>query len=288
MSVLRINIYALCEPDGAIRYIGRTSKSLERRLSQHLIESRQGCRTHKCNWIRSLLSSGKIPLIQIVGVIDGDGMKEEIAWIKYFRDEGVKLVNQTDGGDGMVGYKYSEEDRQKMSESRKGKKRPTLIGRHLSLETRKKIGEAAKGRPCWLKGKHHSLESRKKMSEARMGEKHPNWGKHFSKEICKRMSNAQKGKTLSLEHRLKIGLAFKGRVMSEEQKRKISEANKLGWNDPIIRDRRIKSATGKKFSDESRKKMSESARIRFARLGGIKNASNFDPIVGTIPIRAIA
>ena len=73
-------------------------------------------------------------------------------------------------------------------------------------------------------------ESRKKLSETRKGENNPNYGK-----------------TLSEEHRKKIGKAMKGKTLSEKTKQKMSEATK-GENNPMY---------GKKHTEESKQKMSE-------------------------------
>ena len=67
-----------------------------------------------------------------------------------------------------------------------------------------------------FKGKHHSLESKKKLSEINKGEKHPFFGKHHTEESKKKMREAAKGKTLSEDH-----------------KKKLSEANKIRNKDRI-------------------------------------------------------
>ncbi len=64
-----------------------------------------------------------------------------------------------------------------MSEVKKGEKHP-LYGKHLSLETRKRMSEANKGKHN--KGKPRSLETRKKISEAHKG-------KHHSEETRRKM-----------------------------------------------------------------------------------------------------
>ena len=85
------------------------------------------------------------------------------------------------------------------------------LDKPLSEDTRRKLSEANKGKPSWMKGKHHSEESCKKMSESRKGKQHsedtrlkisealtgkPTWikGKHHSEESRKKMSEANKGK----------------------------------------------------------------------------------------------
>ena len=57
----------------------------------------------------------------------------------------------------------------------------------ISVETRKKMSEA-------LKGKQFSAEHRKKLSEALSGENNPLFGKHHSEETRQKMSEANKGK----------------------------------------------------------------------------------------------
>lgn len=78
-------------------------------------------------------------------------------------------------------------------------------GCKTSDETKRKIGEANKG-------KHRSEEAKRKMSEAKKGEKHPLFGKHLPEETKRKLSDVHKGK----HH-------------SEETKRKMAEATKAYW-----------------------------------------------------------
>jgi hypothetical protein len=241
---MRTKIYSLQDENGNIRYIGKTIKNLSKRFSAHLFEARNGLKNHRCNWIRSVLSRGKWPLIFLIGEVEGDGSKEEIAWIKYFREENVKLVNGTLGGEGMTGHNPTEEQLQKMSKAQKG--------RTCSEETRRKMSEARKGEKNWNYGKHASMETRRKLSEAQKG-KYPsqetrkklsealkgnknyfygkhlspwNFGKHLSLETRRKLSEAHKGKSLSEEHRCNISMRLKGHLVSENTRRKISESKK--------------------------------------------------------------
>ena len=75
-----------------------------------------------------------------------------------------------------------------------------------------------------------------RISKAHKGEKNPMFGKKISEEQKKKISEAHKGKHLSEEH-----------------KRKLSEAQKGEKNHNY----------GKQLSDETRKKMSEAAKRRF-------------------------
>lgn len=42
-------------------------------------------------------------------------------WISFLRESGIVLYNQTDGGDGLAGLKFTDEHRQRISNSSKGK-----------------------------------------------------------------------------------------------------------------------------------------------------------------------
>jgi group I intron endonuclease len=80
------------------------------------------------------------------------------------------LCNLTDGGEGSVGFKHTEEFKKRLSESRKGvKPKNTRKGFIVTEETREKIRLANTGKfkgdknPYY--GKKHSDEVRKKMSD---------------------------------------------------------------------------------------------------------------------------
>ena len=69
------------------------------------------------------------------------------------------LRNKTDGGEGVSGHIYTEEQRQKITQSK--------LGKNFGM-----IGENHH-----MYGKTHTTEARKKMSEKVSGEKHPMYGK---------------------------------------------------------------------------------------------------------------
>lgn len=98
-------------------------------------------------------------------------------------------------------------------------------GKKLSEETKKKIGEASRGR-------HHSEETKKRLSESLKGEKNPNYGKHLSEETKRKLSESCKN-------------------VSDETRKKLSEANK-GENNSFY---------GKHHSDETKKKIGEKNKV---------------------------
>ena len=112
----------------------------------------------------------------------------EMFWIEQIECVAPKGYNLTQGGEGGI---PSDESRQKMSKSQKG--------RTFSDEHKRKLSEAGKG-------KKHTNKSKRKMSESK------------------------KGKTYSDEHKRKISESKKGKKHTDEHKRKISEANKGNTN----------------------------------------------------------
>lgn len=78
-----------------------------------------------------------------------------------------KGYNLTNGGDGMVEFRHTEESKKKMSQSHKGKytgENNPFFGRHHSKEAKQKNGEAHRK-------ENLSNETLRKMSEAKKGKK---------------------------------------------------------------------------------------------------------------------
>lgn len=97
-------IYALIDPrSNRIRYIGKTYKSLEKRLRQHLKdsysdkESNQG----KRDWILSLKRIQLVPKIKLIEVVppETNWQEREKFWIAYY-GEFCDLLNKNSGGGG--------------------------------------------------------------------------------------------------------------------------------------------------------------------------------------------
>lgn len=122
----------------------------------------------------------------------------------------TEVYNVTDGGEGALGYKPTEETLKKLSESHIGKKSGNK-GNIYSEEIRKKISDSKKkyvGELNPFYGKKHSPESIKKMSDAKRGmysgEKNPMFGVS--------LSSPNKGKKMSDEQRKKISESLKGNI----------------------------------------------------------------------------
>lgn len=108
-----------------------------------------------------------------------------------------------------------------------------LDGVHKSLHHRGKTGLRGTSNPFY--GKTHSTETRDRISRTRKGT--PAWNRGIPRsEAAKekmrqksRMAYAIRTEEEQLKINLKISLAGRGRVFSEEHKRKISAARKAYW-----------------------------------------------------------
>jgi hypothetical protein len=110
---MKTNIYFLTSSEDStkIRYIGKTSWEISKRLKAHLDKGRLQFNHYKSKWIKSAIKNKFNIEITLIGEVEGDGCKEEIAYIAYGRAEGWKLANMTDGGEGIGGYKWTEQAR---------------------------------------------------------------------------------------------------------------------------------------------------------------------------------
>lgn len=170
MSTTKAWIYGLKDPQtGEIRYVGKALTPEIRRLS-HIRNAKKWDKSHKGNWIKSLLKKGMAPsLVLLRETDDSKWQQDEMELIAFGRANGWPLTNMTSGGDGFHGM--SDDIKAKISAAHKGKR--------LSLKTRKAISKRRKGVPTTL-GFHHSAESRAKMSASHAGKPSGRKGKKLT------------------------------------------------------------------------------------------------------------
>ena len=166
-------------------------------------------------------------------------------------------------------HKVSEETRRHMCESQRIRRKNTVV----SEETKKKISESNKGRPGMIGenhpmyGKHHSDESKKKMSDAIKANPTSYWkGKSLSEEHRRKLSESGKGKHSGENN------GMYGKHLSEEQKRKMGESLKAAWTDELRKRQSEKFSGenapmyGKHHSEEAKKKISDSHKGKPSKL----------------------
>lgn len=106
-------IYVLRDPrDGAVRYVGKTSKSLAARYWQHTGRAaNRAIDTYCARWIRGLIAAGLAPIMEQVDAAGADWSAREAFWITHYREAGARLTNLTRGGEGAPGLKMTAEQR---------------------------------------------------------------------------------------------------------------------------------------------------------------------------------
>lgn len=120
---MKVNIYVLIDPTTSkIRYIGRTTNSLNTRLVGHISKSKIG-KTHKDFWIQKLLKSGHIPIIKLYTVIIGwkESHKYEQQLINKALKFGFILTNTDDRGEGCLNKQITNIQKLKISNTLKNK-----------------------------------------------------------------------------------------------------------------------------------------------------------------------
>lgn len=241
---ITVTVYGLSSSeDGKIRYVGQTTEPLSKRLIHHHYDAKKLTRIHKSNWIRSVIERGfKVQIIPLQE--EAPLHAAEIEWIAKLRAQGYDLVNTTNGGEGVFGYRKTPEQLAAWAAKMRGRTSPrkgvTLseetrakisaaqIGKEIPVETRMKISAALRGRPkspehaakvaAARRGERRgplSAEIRAKLSAANLGRKH-------TPESRARMSTAQTGRTFSAETKALWSLQRTGAVLSTEHKAKIA------------------------------------------------------------------
>lgn len=108
-------IYTLEDPDtNEVRYIGKTISPLNIRLTKHLASCKRE-NNYRTNWIKSIIKKGKKPIIKMIDSCPWDeSQKLETNYISQYKDNGYRLVNLTDGGEGNLGLKLTQDRKDKL------------------------------------------------------------------------------------------------------------------------------------------------------------------------------
>lgn len=218
-----IAIYVVLDEAECPRYVGRTFDP-SRRLLEH---------ARKWVWVKGIRT--------LEWVTDGVRWQDrERYWINCYRR--FALLDNIARGGGSAGPK-SEESKRKFREK--------MVGRKLSVETRRRIVLAIANRPLERK-----IAIARKISEAKKG-KVPNWsaeGKARTIAVLKRIGSPMAGKKHSDETKRLIGEKGKGRPpnsgsfqkgrvapKTEEWKHKMSQ---------IMKGRRLSESTKQKIREK--------------------------------------
>jgi hypothetical protein len=219
-------VYEHIRPDtGQVFYVGKGFGKRAWKMSQRT--------THHRRITAKLLRNGLCVQVELIS----QNLPEESAFtlekmrIAMWRAAGVSLVNKSDGGEGPSGLKWSDESKQKFSKRKKGKKPSSAA---LEAAAKALIGNKR------LLGHKHSDETKELISKSGIGRKH-------SAETIAKL----KARVLTEEHKRKIGLAHKGKTLTNEQKELSRAAAIAQWRDPIFKAKMIALNTGRKRSQEA-------------------------------------
>lgn len=162
---------------------------------------------------------------------ESEALRIEVERIAFWRYFGPNLCNVTDGGEGVSGYRHTEETKNAMSRR--------MTGVALSKEAREKLSRTKIGVPQ----KKHTAEHNAKIGAAAKGRRDPP------------------------ETRLaKKAAALRRNPPSESSKNKISNTVRSLWKDAEYRSRLIAShATRPPVTEEAKAKMRVSQQARRAR-----------------------
>lgn len=194
-------IYTHSKPNGEIFYVGKGTAKRAYKTSQR----------NKFWWNIVNKYDYKVKIVKYFAT-DEEAAVAETKLIAKYRKEGVKLVNQTDGGDGgSAGRIWSDKTRKKLSERVMGEKNP-MFGVKLTKKQREERSKARLGKNNFFYGKKHSEETKKKLRAAWKRRRLIGTSDETRKKMSKRMlgsGNIMFGRKHSKETKLKISKSIK-------------------------------------------------------------------------------
>lgn len=220
-------IYMILNLKNRKAYIGQTISGFRVRMEAHKRDARVGSkmviheaiRKHGCENFAYF----------VVGYYFGrkELDEAEITNIRMFNSECPNGYNVTPGGRSP---QMRQETKEKISQSKVGKKRPNMTGENhprfgkpMPIETRMKLSittstsmtpERREELSKQAKGRRHSEATRRKISE------------NSKKNSLRGESHPWHGRKLTEEEKMAVSVRFKGKPKSEETKRKIGAAQK--------------------------------------------------------------
>lgn len=253
-------VYVIFRPHGVPCYVG---KGRGDRWKAHL----QRCRGRNPHLVAIFnKAGGTLPTVKVrEGLTNSESSVIEIALIKAIGREvhGGPLVNQTDGGEGSPGYRFTPEQRAAMGALRRGtKQRPetierrrlAMLGRVFSDETKAKIAASNTG-------KKRSPESIERNRLNHLGRRHTD-------EAKAKISAAGTGRKKSPESIAKFQASRMGHEVSDETRAKLRTANLGKKHTQGAKDKVRAAFLGKKrapFSDEHLANLRAAVKRREAR-----------------------
>lgn len=193
-------------------YIGKGKLDAHR---VHLRQARSNghYNIYKIQKIRKILNENMNPIIikYKEHLDEKEALKLEIRMIKTIGRNDMKngpLTNLTEGGEGVCGYRFTKEDREKMRANNSGCKNPMF-------------------------GKTHTKEVRAILRENHIGLSNHMWGKHHSEETLEKMKDSHKNMPEYMKIRRVSGAIkyWTGKRHTTKTKKKMSNTRTLYWKE---------------------------------------------------------
>lgn len=264
MSKSYSGIYCLTSPSGK-KYVGQASDLRERKRAFFNFNNNYSSAGSKIEMARKKYKDKSLWKYEILESCDKQLLNErEMYWIDKFSTFDCGY-NSTIGGDGVSGIKFTEETREKMSEVKikyfkthdspmKGKKMSEHVREAIRVGREEFLNRNGGGN---MKGKHHSEETKKKISETKK--------KFFEENTEERKKQSDRLKSYyknnpdvlidmsnKTKERFKNGVVRSGKNAGKTYREAASESTKK-WI-----EEHGHPMQGKKQTEESRKKMSQS------------------------------
>src|SRR5208283_474100 len=210
-------IYKITNSINNKAYVGQSQTSLEERWNHHKSDAKRiGFNTHFYKAIRKYgTDCWKFDILEEIDDIELLNEAEK-KWIEYY-DTFNNGYNSTNGGEN--GYIFSEETKEKMRQSKLGKKMTDEAKLNMSLSMKKRYEDG------WVHpmlNNKHSEETKKHWAKIRKGVKK-------SEKTKEKISKATKGKLISEETKEKIRQAQLGKITAKDKDNNIFIITK---NDP--------------------------------------------------------
>lgn len=139
---MKIYIYTLSHPvTNEIKYVGKTN-SIKRRLQGHIDYARnpKKKRRYISYWILKLLKEDLRPILTVLEECnDTNWIEREKYWINFYKNQGCKLCNLTEGGEGTHGYEYPKYLRELRKNARIGYSTPEETKNKIAKSLEKKL-----------------------------------------------------------------------------------------------------------------------------------------------------
>lgn len=165
MTRRRVKVYCLKDPrDGAVRYVGVTTRTLARRLETHLMLRNRKPKHPKTLWFLELERFLLSPLIELLEMVDFDDWQTaERRWIAHYAALAPGLTNLDPGGNGHLGRRTNHRVKKERVPGR------TWHSMEGAQETRDQISETLKSQPEYWppKGKNLEFQKEQKRNRAR-------------------------------------------------------------------------------------------------------------------------